>query len=60
VVGLVVDGLTNRQIAEKLVLSRGTVGNHVASAMRKLRVSSRTAVAVQAVEFGLAEEISAE
>jgi DNA-binding CsgD family transcriptional regulator len=53
VVGLVIDGLTNQQIAEKLVLSRRTVGTHVESAMRKLQVSSRTALAVHVVESGL-------
>ena len=53
VVELMVNGLTNRQIADKLVLSRRTVGTHVESAMRKLRVSSRTALAVYVVESGL-------
>jgi DNA-binding NarL/FixJ family response regulator len=35
------------------VLSRQTVASHVHSAMRKLRVSSRTALAVSATELGL-------
>jgi DNA-binding CsgD family transcriptional regulator len=54
VVRLIVDGWTNQQIADALVVSRQTVGSHVGSAMRKLHVSSRTTLAVTAVELGLA------
>ncbi|MFI5690956.1 ATP-binding protein [Kribbella sp. NPDC051586] len=53
VVALVVDGLTNRQIADALVLSTQTVASHLHSAMRKLQVSSRTALAVSVVERGV-------
>jgi DNA-binding CsgD family transcriptional regulator/tetratricopeptide (TPR) repeat protein len=53
VVRLVIDGRTNRQVAEELVLSPKTVANHVDSLMRKLGVSSRTALAVRAVEAGI-------
>jgi DNA-binding CsgD family transcriptional regulator/tetratricopeptide (TPR) repeat protein len=53
VVRLIVEGRTNRQIAQALVLSPNTVANHVHSAMRKLGVSSRTALAAQAVENGI-------
>ncbi|MEV0810134.1 LuxR C-terminal-related transcriptional regulator, partial [Micromonospora sp. NPDC050200] len=53
VVRLLLDGRTNRQIAEDLVLSVQTVASHLKSAMRKLRVSTRTAVAVRVVELGL-------
>jgi DNA-binding CsgD family transcriptional regulator len=53
VVRLVVGGQTNREIAETLVLSRQTVAGHLHSAMRKLRVTSRTALAVTAVEGDL-------
>jgi DNA-binding CsgD family transcriptional regulator len=50
VVRLVAKGQTNQEIAVLLVLSVRTVDNHLASAMRKLRVTSRTALAVTAVE----------
>jgi DNA-binding NarL/FixJ family response regulator len=38
-------GYTNQQIAEKLVLTRGTVANHVAHILYKLGVTNRTQVA---------------
>jgi DNA-binding NarL/FixJ family response regulator len=53
VVRLVVTGLTNREIAEALQRSPKTVDTQLNSAMRKLGVSSRTALAVNAVEAGL-------
>ncbi|WP_034593933.1 AAA family ATPase [Hamadaea tsunoensis] len=53
VVRLVAAGQTTPQIAEALTLSAKTVGGHIESAMRKLRVSSRTALAVAAVEQDL-------
>lgn len=43
---LVRDGLTNRQIAERLVLSEKTVEHHLASVFRKLGAASRVDVAV--------------
>ncbi len=45
---LVAQGLTNRQVAEALFLSPRTVDRHLSAAMRKLGVSSRTALAVAA------------
>ncbi|PSK96110.1 regulatory LuxR family protein [Haloactinopolyspora alba] len=43
---LVARGLTNRQVAEALFLSPRTVDRHLGAAMRKLGVTSRTALAV--------------
>lgn len=53
---LLVDGRTNRQIADVLVVSTQTVASQVKSAMRKLRVSTRTALALRVVESGLVGE----
>lgn len=55
VLGLVADGLTNRQIAEQLVVSEHTIHRHVSNVMRKLGARSRTAAATQAVREGLLE-----
>jgi DNA-binding CsgD family transcriptional regulator len=53
VVRLVAAGQTNREIARALVLSPKTVARHVDSARRKLKVPSRTALAVDAIESGI-------
>jgi DNA-binding CsgD family transcriptional regulator len=53
VLGLVADGLTNREIAEQLVLSEHTVHRHVTNILRKLGLPSRTAAAAYAVRAGL-------
>jgi LuxR family maltose regulon positive regulatory protein len=47
VLELLADGLTNRQIADRLVLSEHTVHRHVANILRKLRVPSRAAAAAR-------------
>ena len=49
VLSLVADGLTNRQIAERLVVSEHTVHRHVTNLLRKLDLPSRTAAAAYAV-----------
>ena len=54
VAGLVARGLSNRAIAESLVLSERTVETHVANALAKLSFSSRSQLAVWANEKGLA------
>jgi DNA-binding CsgD family transcriptional regulator len=53
VVALVTRGLTNRQIGKALFVSPKTIELHVGSAMRKLKVTSRTMLAVAAKETGL-------
>jgi DNA-binding NarL/FixJ family response regulator len=47
---LVARGLTNRQIASELSISEHTVANHVARAMRKLGLSSRSQLAAWVAE----------
>lgn len=44
---LIAEGLSNEQIAQRLVLSPGTVANHVGHVLTKLMVESRVQVAVQ-------------
>lgn len=46
IAGLIARGLTNRQIAEALVITPGTTANHVAHILGKLGFRSRTEVAV--------------
>lgn len=53
---LLLDGRTNRQIAEVLVVSVQTVASQVKSAMRKLHVTSRTGLALRVVQLGLVEQ----
>jgi DNA-binding NarL/FixJ family response regulator len=55
VLRLLADGLTNRQIAERLVLSEHTVHRHVTNILRKLELPSRAAAAAHAVRSGLVE-----
>jgi DNA-binding CsgD family transcriptional regulator len=53
VAACVAEGLTNEQIAERLVLVPGTVANHLAAILHRLGMISRTQIAVWAVERGL-------
>lgn len=49
VVALVSDGMTNKQIAEKMFLHHGTVRNYVSSALGKLCMSNRAELAGWAI-----------
>lgn len=53
VLELVAQGCTNRMVAEKLVLSVGTVRVHVQHILKKFGVSDRTRAAVLGVELGV-------
>ena len=50
ILDLITDGLTNRQIGERLYLAEKTVKNHVTSLLAKLGVQRRTQAAVIASE----------
>ena len=53
VLGLMVQGLNNAAIAERLVVSPSTVKTHVSSILSKLNVASRTEAAILAVQHHL-------
>jgi len=55
VLSLLAMGLTNREIAERLVVSEHTVHRHVTNILRKLGLPSRTAAAAHAAHHGLLE-----
>lgn len=50
IAGMVAEGMSNRQIAEQLVLSPRTVGTHVSHILAKLGVRSRIDIAREAAE----------
>lgn len=54
VLRLVARGSSNRQIAEKMVISEATVRTHVSNILGKLHLASRTEAALYALREGLA------
>jgi DNA-binding NarL/FixJ family response regulator len=54
VLGLVAEGLADRAIADRLVLSQHTVHRHVANILRKLGCTSRSAAVAEALRKGWA------
>lgn len=54
VLALVAQGASNRQIAERLVVSERTARTHVSAILAKLGLASRTQAALWAVQEGLA------
>jgi ATP/maltotriose-dependent transcriptional regulator MalT len=53
VLALVAQGLSDREIAEQLILSQHTVHRHVANIRHKLGRGSRTAAVAEATRLGL-------
>ena len=53
-----VNGLSNRAIAEKLDISPHTVKTHVTNIIQKMAVTDRTQAAVKAVQDGLVNPVS--
>jgi DNA-binding NarL/FixJ family response regulator len=60
VLHLLTQGQTNREIAQHLTVSVGTVKIHVEHILAKLGVSDRTQAAVRAIELGLLQTTSRE
>ena len=59
ITSLVGRGLSNKEIAEKLYLSEGTIRNALSSALSKLNLRDRTQLAIWAVQTGLASDFHA-
>jgi NarL family two-component system response regulator LiaR len=55
VLKLIANGLTNSQIAAKLVISENTVKGHVSNILSKLHLADRTQVAVYAWQRGIVQ-----
>ena len=56
VLRLIAEGLNNREIAERLVISDKTVKTHVSSILSKLHLGDRTQAAIYALRHGLATD----
>jgi len=55
VLGLIAQGLRNREIAGRLVISERTVGNHISNIFSKLQVADRAQAIVRARQAGLGD-----
>jgi len=55
VLRLVAQGMTNKEIADRLVVSERTVRAHVSNILNKLHLANRTQAALYAVREGLAD-----
>jgi NarL family two-component system response regulator LiaR len=56
VLGYIASGLTNHEIAEKMVISEKTVKTHVSNLLDKLGLQDRTRAAIWALKHGLGEK----
>jgi DNA-binding NarL/FixJ family response regulator len=53
VLELIVKGLSNKQIADRLSIANATAKNHVKNILGKLRVQDRTQAATAAIQRGI-------
>lgn len=58
VLALIAEGRTNREIAEALYLSEGTVRNYVSGILSKLEVSNRAEAAAYAIQHHLKDYLN--
>ena len=56
VLRLIAQGMSNRELAQALVISEKTVKTHVSNILSKLHLADRTQAAIYALEQGLASE----
>lgn len=54
VIGLICQGMRNKEIASQLHISTATVSHHLTSIFRKLEVEDRTSLVIYSVKHGLA------
>lgn len=53
VLNLLAEGKSNREIAQQMVITEGTVKSHIGHIFEKLEVTNRTQAVVQAISWGL-------
>ena len=53
VLGYVASGMSNKEIASRLAISRQTVRNHLSHVFHKLQASNRTQAVINAMRTGL-------
>lgn len=53
ILGYIVEGYSNKEIAQLALINEITVGNHISRIFNKLKVNSRTQAAVLALKFNL-------
>jgi len=58
VLGLIAEGASNHQIADRLIVSERTARTHVSAILRKLGLASRTQAALWAVKEGLGTQVN--
>ena len=53
VLNLIIEGLTNKEIAQRLSISEHTSKAHIKSIMSKFKVKSKLAAAIFAIKMGI-------